>query len=306
MAISDMQITVSKAINLAVMSKINLIIVEGKEDLGIYSDLLLEKSNDFNVKPIEYFKNCSSGCKEIETQVSKLHSQYPSGHKVYKFFKGIVDRDAKPFRGELCEKEGIYYLDTYSFESAFITNNSILSTVKLLTTLANEQLNNKLTDKILRMINQQFSEFYYICLEALKNAVEEDYQGLIGFKQSYDSILLNQQKRLALEAKKDELDEFATRFNITSDCILNMKSYCKGKWHLRYFLNSVKKFISELYNYCGSELTQCPYCEIKKNESCLYKTSISMNVDQIVMAIKKDINNADLSNLKSELFKMAD
>ncbi|MEZ9422490.1 hypothetical protein AB4186_03435 [Vibrio lentus] len=305
MPVTDMQITFQSAVTNAVMNKKSLIVVEGKDDIGIYSDLLIDKINSFNIKPIEYFKNCSPGCKEIEDQIDFINEVYPEGHKVYNFFKGIIDRDTKPFRGDSCNKLGAFYLNTYSFENSFVTENSIITTVKLLTSTSAEQLDQKLTNKVLALINQQFVDFYYICLEALKNAVEDNYDGLIGFSQGYDRLLYDQDMKDQLELKKSDLDVFATQHGINSDCILNMKSYCKGKWHLRYFLASVQRFIANLYEFCGTELSKCPYCEIGDNDRCLYKPSTTMNVEHIIKSIKSNISNADLNILRVELLKMA-
>ncbi|UKA28044.1 DUF4435 domain-containing protein [Photobacterium damselae] len=305
MPVSDMQISLHSAVTNAVMTRKPLIIVEGKDDLSIYHDLLADKSKIFNIKPIEYFKSCSPGCKEIEDQVSLINNKYTNGHKVYNFFKGIVDRDAKPFRNELSEKEGIFYLNTYSFENSFVTENSIITTVKLLTSVSTEQLNEKLTNKVLELINQQFIDFYYICLEALKNAVIDDYKGLVGFSHGYERLLYDPKMKAKLEQRKIELDMFANKYDINYDCILNMKSYCKGKWHLKYFLTSVQKFISDLYAYCGSDLSICPYCEIGEHARCLYKPATTMNVEHIIKSIKNNIENAELSELREELLRMA-
>ncbi|WP_221887353.1 hypothetical protein, partial [Vibrio cholerae] len=64
--------------------------------------------------------------------------------------------------------------------------------VKLLTSASAKELDQKLTKKVLDLINQQFIDFYYICLEALRNSVEDNYQGLIGFSQGYDRLLYDQ------------------------------------------------------------------------------------------------------------------
>ncbi|EJL6849083.1 DUF4435 domain-containing protein [Vibrio cholerae] len=305
MPITDMQITFQTAVKNAFMNKKSLIVVEGKDDIGIYSDLLFDKMDFFSIKPIEYFKNCSSGCKEIEDQIDLINEIYPEGHKIYNFFKGIVDRDAKPFRGDCCNKRGVLYLNTYSFENSFVTENSIIATVKLLTSASAKELDQKLTKKVLDLINQQFIDFYYICLEALRNSVEDNYQGLIGFSQGYDRLLYDQNIKDQLELRKSGLDNFAAMHGISSSCILNMKSYCKGKWHLRYFLASVQKFISDLYEFCGTDLSKCPYCEIGERDKCLYKPSTTMNVEHIIKSIKSNISNADLNTLRAELLKMA-
>ncbi|WP_422840742.1 hypothetical protein [Aeromonas veronii] len=301
----DMQISLHQAVINAVMTKKPLIIVEGKDDLSIYHDLLNSNARNFNIKPIECFKDCSPGCKEIEDQVSEINKKYDSGHKIYSFFRGIVDRDAKKFRNELHNKNGLIYLRSYSFENSFVTRKSILSTVKLLTSVSNEQLTLKITDKMLEQINNQFIDFYYICLEAFKNAVVNDYEGLVGFSQGYERLLHDKEMKKSLELRKPDLDLFARENGITSDCIINMKDYCKGKWHLKYFLSSIQNFINVLQDCCGKQIPICPYCEVNNYDRCLYKPSINMNIDHVIKAIKNNIENADLDYLREELLELA-
>lgn len=300
----DMQISLHQAVINAVMTKKPLLIVEGKDDLSIYHDLLNSNASKFNIKPIEHFKDCSPGCKEIETQVSIINENYGDGHKIYSFFRGVVDRDAKKFRNELHAKNGLTYLQSYSFENSFVTRKSILSTVKLLTSVSSEQLTLNITDKMLEQINNQFIDFYYICLEALKNAVVNDYQGLVGFSQGYERFLYDKKMIQLLELRKQDLDIFAKENGITSDCIINMKDYCKGKWHLKYFLSSIQDFINVLQECCGQQIPICPYCEVHDYDRCLYKPSINMNIEHVIKAIKNNITNADLDYLRDELLEL--
>jgi hypothetical protein len=304
MSTENMKISLSSAITNAVMNKKPLVIVEGKDDLGIYCELINGIDEHFNIKPIEYFKDCSPGCKEIERKITEINSIYPTGHKAYSFFKGIVDRDTKYFRGELLARDGILYLDSYSFESEFVSESSIIDTVKLLTAASHEQLNIKLSQKLLDLINEQFTDFYYIALEALKNAVIDGYQGLVGFSDGYEQMLNAPNMKEALKNKRTDLDLFASSMNIAPNGIISMKSYCKGKWHLRYFLSSVQNLISGIHAYCGRDLSSCPYCEVGEHHKCLYKPAMKMNIEHVIKAVKNNLNNADLDYIKVEIGKM--
>lgn len=299
-----MQVEFHDAVKTAVMTKRPLIVVEGKDDLSIYMDLINGNTNKYNIKPIEYFKNCHSGCAEIESKVDYLNTIYINNHKAYKYFKGIVDSDAKPYRNEKKERDGILYLDSYSFENSFVTNQSVLETIKLLTSVSSEQLDMTLSKKMIELINTKVSEFYYITLEALKNAVNEGYSSLLGFSDGYERFLYDEEKKKALKKKYSELDLFASEHNIINGDVLRMSNFCKGKWHLHFFLKSLLHFINELHLACGSDIIQCPLCEVGEHEKCLYKKNIDMNVAQLVSVIKSNIENSNLSYVREVITDM--
>jgi len=305
MSREQLKVEFHNAVKTAVMTKRPLVVVEGKDDLSLYIELINYKNNKFNVKPIEYFKDCNSGCAEIENQVTFINQKYSNGHLVYKYFKGIVDTDAKAFRNEKKERAGILYLDSYSFENSFVTEKSIIETIKTLTSVSREQLNIKLTTKVINLINTQVKEFYYITLEALRNAVEENYDSLLGFSDGYERFMFDNNQKQLLQAKYNDLDAFAETHNISNGSILQMKTFCKGKWHLRFFLKSLLDYMNELHQACGQDLTQCPLCEIGDLDNCLYKKHTSMSVTQLISVIKKDIKNSDLNYVRDNIENMA-
>ena len=254
----DMQLSVHDAIKNAIMTRKPLVIVEGKDDLPIYVKLTKQINNNFNVKPIEYFKECVSGCYEIETKIEEINSLYSSNHTIYNMFIGIVDRDTREFRNTFKNLNGILYLDTYSFENSYVTKETLLNVVEHLTSVTENELNNNLSDTIINKINESSSTFYFTTLEALKNSVEVGYSGLLGFSDNYNKVLMNPNLLDELNNKKIYLEEFARYNNITNTCILTMHRFCKGKWHLSYFVNAICKHTKDIHNYCGDS------CHLKK------------------------------------------
>ncbi|MBW3527682.1 DUF4435 domain-containing protein [Shewanella sp. NKUCC05_KAH] len=305
MSIESMKMDFHDAIKNAYMTKVPLIVVEGKDDLPVYISLLENKERRFNVKPVQFFKNSGSGCHEIERNIISINERYPQGHIVYNYFKGIVDRDVKEYRNELVERDGMFYLNSYSFENNFVTTKSIVNTVRLLTSLSSEQLDEALTEQAVKFINEQFVDFYYVVLEALRNAIEADYDGLVGFSEGYQELLINPVKKIELMGKRSDLDVFASKHGVSCDCILKMKHFCKGKWHLRYFLQSLINFTNSLHTICGKELVKCPICESGRQDSCMYKKTTPLDVSGLIKVIKDNINNADLDYLRKEIFNLA-
>jgi hypothetical protein len=300
-----MQLGFHDAIKQAVMTKKPLVVVEGRDDLSIYTELINDLTKKFNVKPIEYFKLCSSGCEEIEKKITLINQIYPNAnHQVYNYFKGIVDRDAKSFRNEINERAGILYLNSYSFENSFVTEESLFYVIKLLTSISQSEINKALVHKTLSIVNGDIQKFYYATLEALKNAVEPEYISLLGFSESYERVFHDTDFANALEAKYGELDLFAEEHGLEQMCILEMKTFCKGKWHLSFFLKSILRCIDQLYLSCGTDLVKCPLCQEGVSTQCLYKKKHDFQLGQLINVVKRTINNCDLGYVKNILFQL--
>ncbi len=300
-----MKLSLHDAIINAVMVKEPLVVVEGKDDLPIYTKLAGTISGNINVKPIQYFKGCSSGCSEIERKIEEVNNIYSHEHKAYDYFLGVVDRDAKEFRGEIKNYDGIFYLDTYSFENSFVSKNTLLSMVENITSLTESELTGDLSESLLNEINSSLTDFYYVTLEALKNSVETNYEGLIGFSDAYETALKNPNIKIQLLNKREGLDIFANEKNLSCDCILNFSHFCKGKWHLKYFLTEIKKYAKNLHSLCGVHLEQCPYCKINDYSNCLYKVKSNIDVSHMITFMKSDLDNADFEAIKNKLTQLA-
>jgi len=295
-----MKLSVEQAITKAVMINKPLIIIEGKDDLPIYSELI-DNKNNIEIKPIECFDNCSSGCKEIERVVNVINYKYPSKHNIYNYFKGIVDLDTKKYRSEEKKRDGILYLKTYSFENSFVNKKSLSHLIKILTNASEKDLNNNIYDIVIDEINKHIENFHYITIEALKNSVEHSYNGVIGFSSGYEKALLNNRDLNSILEKKQELDAFTKIKNIKPYSILDMHLYCKGKWHLRYFISEASKAIASLTQHCGIKIKKCIYCENEITSKCIYKKQSSMKADDIIKSIKSHVNNAELEYLTIEI-----
>lgn len=300
----DMRLTVNRGIMNAKMTKRPLIIVEGKDDLPIYIELAKQVNNKFQVKPIEYFKGCAPGCTTIERKVEEINEIYSSGHDVYNSFIGIVDRDAKEFRHEFKNLNGLFYLKTYSFENTFVTKNSLLNTVRYLTSATTNELNNTLAEVLLSKINNGPIDFYYATLEALKNATETAYIGLVGFSDGYDEAIYNSSLIAGIQTRKSDLDNFAFENGLSNNCIINMNTFCKGKWHLKYYIRSICKYTENIHELCGEGLTKCTYCEVNNTANCLYKIKKKIDPTHIISIITSDLKNSDLDYVKVELAKL--
>jgi hypothetical protein len=305
MSIEDMKLAFDKAVNMAYMQKRPMVVVEGKDDLSIYMRIANEIKDNITVRPIQYYKNCSAGCNQIEKEFKKLNDQYSNDHEVYKYTLGVMDRDAKGFRGELKAYTGIYYLDFYSLENCFVSLKSLLHVFAYLTHVTPDILDDKLCSYILEKINYSKDNFYYATLEALKNAVDSSYDALIGFSGGYEESLKNPNLNKKLVEKSADLDAFAMDINIQNECILNFGNFCKGKWHLKYFLNEIKRIADDSFRDCGKSLAQCTYCEIDDKKNCLYRVKTKPDVNQITNVVKDKLENGEFTKVSHRMSLLA-
>lgn len=301
----DMRLAFDKAVIMAVMQKCPLIVVEGKDDLPIYVDIAKTIRNDISVKPIQYYKECSPGCNQIETRFESLNNKYSPGHKVFSYVLGVVDRDAKAFRNEIKTYHGLHYLNWYSFENHFVNKNSLLSVLKHLTSVTSDMLNDNLSNQVLTKINISINKFYYATLEALKNAVDPNYDALIGFSGGYESAFKNPLIKNKLVERRASLDVFAQGLGIQTTNILEFSSFCKGKWHLRYFINEIQNIVVGIHEDCGTKFDICPYCEIDDSDNCLYKVKNKSDVSELIKIIKGNLGNAEFSCISSRIESLA-
>ncbi len=131
---------------------------------------------------------------------------------------------------------------------------------------------------------------YYPALEALKNAIEPDYIGTLGYSTKYPEIINNPQILDQITNKIDELNIFAESLNLNKN-FDQLILICKGKWILRSFTSILKEEILCLSHKCReNEITRCQYCEIVDFDKCLYKPKFSIqNLDldkNIIMNVK--------------------
>ena len=301
----DMRLPFDKAVNMAFMQKRPLIVVEGKDDLPIYTDIANSIHNNFNVKPIQYYQECSSGCKQIEIKIELLNNKYPPDHKIFSYVLGIVDKDTKEFRNEIKTYNSLHYLNYYSFENHFVSKNSLLHILKHLTSVSSDLLNDNIAQKVINEINSSVYKFYYVTLEALKNAIEPNYNGLIGFSDGYESALNNIKIKKKLIEKYSELDIFAQKLKIQTLNIMEFGSFCKGKWHLSYFIREIQNIVKDISKHCGNEIDICPYCEINDLDNCLYKIKSKSDVNELIRIVKNNLENAELSCVISKITSLA-
>ncbi len=328
---------VDELINLAIMGKEPLVIVEGIDDIPIYENILVSIDRDFEVFASENLPKISSqvcsklykyswriaefkingksfaksnngkeGCLGVIDAVEEIQ-KYSEGYDYSKYILGIIDKDVHDYKNTIPQLDGIFLLKYYSIESHYV-NKEVIPQIINYTTLASYKLiDDFLINRIYIKLLSELSKMYYISLEALKNACCNDYNSEFRYKpDSYEGIIKHpdfEQKYISIESKKEELDIFADSKSITNN-EENLLKIVKGKWYLENFLFLLGKELKELKNYCkNNAITQCQYCSLDKHRKCLYKVN-SYNSEQIKKLIFKNEKLSSLNYIKERILEL--
>lgn len=275
---SSMEYDLFEILNISITNKIPSIIVEGRDDIQFYSDLSSSIDKEIDVVAIENIDGYSEGCSSLIQAFEDLNAAIANRIEYDLFILGIIDRDSRLFRNEIpSDLKGLFILKFYSFESHFVTPTTIRKLISFITNTSNLLMRSSLAIAIVEteLKNKQES-LYYCSVEALKNACERDYNGLLGYATKPGTVLKNEVMINNVLSKRDELDEYARNKSISID---DLKLITKGKWLLKWFIGNVLEEIKKLPNFCQNRrIAQCQYCETDKFSQCLYKIKSDLNV----------------------------
>lgn len=250
-----------------------LIVVEGYDDVPIYEVFLKKADLDMSVRAIETFSGYGEGCENVKKFIRNAQKEINKSPENEKFILGIVDRDASVYRGEdLSTLKCIFMLDVYSFESHFVTNNHAKY---VLENLLNGKfiINNDIVVYVMENFKSILETFYYLSLEALKNACLKEYEGEIGYSYTFGQIKNIQEKVNKVVGKKEELIHFALEKGLSLEYF---KLVIKGKWLLEAFVENIHSKVCELIEACISDKVingqqRCQFCASGIYEKCSWK-----------------------------------
>lgn len=254
----------------AIMSSTPAIIVEGMHDLKTYTSIAQSAVDVVDVHPVELIEGYSPGCKDVVDAVRALYSLDHRTHPVENFVLGIIDRDAREYRGELPSEDAILALDYYSLESHFVNCEVLAAFLKQFTRTHESKFGADFSRRAFEEISEGLLDLYYFSLEALKRAVQPAYAG--DFRYS-DSIACRKQEaiRAKIMAKQHELDQFASGLGIQAN-LDSLLKIANGKWLLTVFCELTEALFKKLPNYCGQfGAEQCTYCRHEVFNQCTYR-----------------------------------
>ncbi|WP_312921057.1 hypothetical protein [Stutzerimonas nitrititolerans] len=285
---------IDEILNEAVMTGVPSVIVEGVDDICIYSEIAKDNTPfSVEVYAVEHISGFGEGCEEVLRAISEIEAIRSSKHKTSDHVLGIIDKDVRDFRGEAPESEAVLMLKHYSIESHFVSQTIVQYALKTCTRSSHEMITNELCDFITREIEGRLLRLYYFSLEALKKSLVRNYDAAFCYSYGYGRLKDERAKEL-ITAKKDELDAFAAEKNIEKS-IVSLKGIARGKWLIDVFAEELVLCINDLQGLCkDSAIESCRSCLNQAFDKCLYKVREGVN--------KNTIKSIALSNITGPEF----
>jgi hypothetical protein len=256
--------------NGAIMTKTPAIIVEGVDDVKIYEAIAEQANKNCNIHAVKWINGLTGGANAVEKAIKCLRDKESQRYPIEKFILGIIDRDAKTFRGELPLDGALLVLKYYSIESHFVTEDAIPFVLKNFTRAPGSLLRNLKPAVLMDNIQPKLMELYYFALEALATAIDDEYVSSFSYSDNAGKRNDGGTKSAVL-GKSKALDEFAAKYELKPE-IATLKAICKGKWLLSVFCESLHQELRSLQGMCATNaIHTCPSCATGNHQECLYK-----------------------------------
>jgi hypothetical protein len=92
----------------AIMDKTPIVIVEGKDDRQIYQRIANAINVDLSVYQVNEFEEFGPGCYNVIAAFTRIQPKYGENERNIKWVAGIIDRDSRPYRGQLPLLTGLF------------------------------------------------------------------------------------------------------------------------------------------------------------------------------------------------------
>lgn len=282
-----------------------LIIVEGVDDIQFYSRISDHIGKSFKFHAIENIEGYSEGCDQVVKAAEDFQVKLNEEEINQRFFLAIIDNDVRQFRGEEIVLNGLFTLKYYSFESHFLTTINLKKIILDLTQVEHDLLNQDFLQLLKSEISDEISEALYLpSLEALKNALNTDYNNLVGYSSSAGEILNNQKLIDQIKEKEEDLELLATELGLVKN-YETVRNIAKGKWILSSYSKQTNKKIKELKEKCADgQIIKCQYCSSGQEDKCLYKMQHRPQEGQLIEMIKNLIDQNELAYIIDKLTEL--
>ena len=290
-------------LNLAIMEKSPYIIVEGVDDIGIYEDIARSAGVVCEIYSVEMLEGLSGGCSGVIEALAIIESlSMPDGKNADQFVMGIIERDARYYRDGMPISSAIFGLHAYSIESHFVSKFSIKPAIKRLTRIS---LRHEIdVNSIYSRIEENVFDVYYFSLDALRKAVDPEYQSVVAFSSS-PGRRRDQNTIAQLHSRKADLDAFAASLNLTSN-IDSLRKFVKGKWLLTAYSEELFKEIESLVLKCKNlEIEQCAMCARDNSAPCFYRLKDGLNKNSLYSILLDFVDIPDFDYIRDAFKSIA-
>lgn len=285
-------------LNLAIMSKTPYVIVEGVDDVRIYEEISRTAGVQCEIYSVEMLDGIAGGNDGVIDAMGIVESlSMPNGKSANQFVVGIIDCDARYYRNEMPTLASIFSLNAYSIESHFVSKSAIKPSIDKITRISSREEVD--IDSIYQRIESNMFDIYYFSLDALKKAVDKNYNSIVGFSASAGRRK-DRNTIYGLMERKDDLDIFAATFQLGRD-IESLKKFVKGKWLLTAFSEELFKEIDQLVKNCkSSSIKQCSMCELDDAAPCLYQLRDGFNKNSLYSTLKDFVDMSDFDYIREK------
>lgn len=298
-----MKYDLEETITDAIMTATPAVIVEGRDDVQFYEQIATDSGKEITVYAVENFEEFDTGgCDSVITCIESLQNKINERPENINFVLGIIDKDARHFRNEIPNLLGLFVLHYYSIESHFVTRTNLKRLIADITYVSPGFIDGTTLDFIESGLVADYSDLFYISLEALKGACITDYTAIIGYKATSGKIAVhNSRSEYITEVykKRAELDTFADQKNVA---LSDLKLVAKGKWLLHTFCFSVFGKIKDLSSVCSSgTIKSCQYCLCGRADQCLWKLRFGINYTHLVNTIWNYLDYDEIGYIQTKI-----
>lgn len=272
-----MSFTADELLNLSIMTKSAILILEGSDDVPIYERLAESINLDCEIYASQNILSGREGCGGVIENIRSIR-EVSGSIGVEKYVLGVIDRDARYYRNEIPSDPAIFVLNYYSIESHFVDACSIKYLIPRVTRATNRLIREDDCVNVYERIKSKLMFLYLLSLEALKNACIVGYNSGYGYKAPIKSIL-NMQLHLTDAEKESNLRDFGFEHGLHEDWDSLLK-ICKGKWVHELYSDYLHEEIKNLPTKCSAgEVSKCQFCLNGDSNKCLYKNTAFISSD---------------------------
>ncbi|MDM5135422.1 DUF4435 domain-containing protein [Aeromonas salmonicida] len=300
----SLKLEIDEVLNEAIMSNTAIILVEGIDDIPIYEELLCEAipEKECEIYAIENVDGYHEGCRGVLDCVKELFEQNEK-IDITRHILGIIDRDARFYRGETKEHDALLILSYYSIESHFITKEALSLILRQITRTSSSFIDDDDINLIFDEICSHLHGLYLISIEALKNACDANYDACLGYSSNLTEIR-NKGLDKSVINKAESLNKFASAVGVANTWS-DLLKICKGKWIFSEFAATIKKQLSTLPNRCkDGDIKKCQFCQTGSYDKCLYKPTYTANDSIIKNLILRNHHVGELDYIKDRAARL--
>jgi len=271
----------------AIMAGSPTILIEGKDDEEVYTNISNELGLALEFLPIDFVDTTGYGvlgnCDQLVASLRDLDDNC-TDPKWIKFIGGIIDLDSRSFANQISSPpRNLYILKMYSIESYFVNQESFIA---VFNSLNSAPIPNALKDSYYNDFNNFFApieeELLWVATEALQNVCganpspEITYGINFSFKGYMQAPSVNPNRQIVdrIQAKKEALRSWLN--NAFSPALIQKQLIIKGKWWLSVFLDLIVEYAKKLEADCSLAPSgpSCRYCAIGEKENCQFKLKV--------------------------------